>query len=71
VLNHARPIDDTGKAPVSCPRMNVELMLDWLDGHCLKLPEFEEVRRLLAEKADSKTVVGRTKPRFKGKCRNA
>lgn len=43
---------------VMLPRMNVELMLDWLDGHYLKRPEFEEIRRLLAEQADSKTDTG-------------
>lgn len=33
---------------VTLPLMHVELMLDWLDGHYAKRPEFEEVRRLLA-----------------------
>ncbi|MPQ69221.1 hypothetical protein [Pseudomonas sp. MWU12-2323] len=40
---------------VSLPQMHVELMLDWLDGHHAKRPEFEEVRRLLAEQADTAT----------------
>lgn len=34
---------------VTLPRKNVELMLDWLDGHYLKRPEFEVIRRLLVE----------------------
>jgi hypothetical protein len=42
--------------PVSLPRMHVEMMLDWLDGHYVQQPEFEEVRRLLAEQADTATA---------------
>jgi hypothetical protein len=45
---------------VTLPRMNVELMLDWLDGHYLKRPEFEEIRRLLAAQADSKKTDDQT-----------
>ncbi len=37
---------------MSLPRMHVEMMLDWLDGHYAKRSEFEEVRRLLAVQAD-------------------
>ncbi|WP_137162224.1 hypothetical protein [Pseudomonas asiatica] len=46
----------TAQRHVSLPRMHVEIMLDWLDGHYAKRPEFEEVRRLLAEQADTTTV---------------
>lgn len=41
---------------VTLPRMHVEMMLDWLDGQYAKRPEFEEVRRLLAEQPDTATA---------------
>lgn len=43
---------------VTLPLIHVELMLDWLDGHHAKRPEFEEVRRLLAKQVNTADRVG-------------
>jgi hypothetical protein len=50
------PRDDSSTERLSLTRMHVEMMLDWLDGHYAKRPEFEEVRRLLAEQTGTATA---------------